>query len=193
VASMKKDPKVGMVEGKQMPHEHPKEYDKKTLETSWCSGACVLIRRTALDQTGLFDDRFFMYCEDVDLSWRMWQMGWKCLHQPKATILHHTGKDAKQKQGSMVEFLFGIRNGHFMRIIYGTYRERLWYFLSVMWVIFLSKHHSKQQKKIALLAYLSAYKHIFYLQKRRKFRKRMPQNIHCRFFGWEYAQHRNTL
>lgn len=54
-------------------------------------GGCLLVRRSVLDQVGLFDERFFMYCEDVDLSRRIQQAGWKLYYLAEAEMLHAGG------------------------------------------------------------------------------------------------------
>ena len=51
-------------------------------------GACLLVRRTVLDQVGAFDERFFMYCEDVDLCHRISSAGWRIYYLAEAEILH---------------------------------------------------------------------------------------------------------
>jgi GT2 family glycosyltransferase len=61
------------------------------LEVDWVSGSCMLIRRAALDKTGLLDERYFMYVEDTDICYRMWKKGWKVYYNPDAQILHHIG------------------------------------------------------------------------------------------------------
>ena len=55
------------------------------------SGAFCLLRRKALDQTGLLDEDFFMYGEDIDLSYRLLKAGWENWYYP-ATILHYKGE-----------------------------------------------------------------------------------------------------
>lgn len=67
-----------LYEFRQMPSEHPKYYDEATGETEWSSGACMVISRTLHDTIGGFDEGFFMYCEDVDLSWRAKLDGYTC-------------------------------------------------------------------------------------------------------------------
>ncbi|MFH0944400.1 MAG: glycosyltransferase family 2 protein [Planctomycetota bacterium] len=57
-------------------------------EVFGASGGAVLIRNAALREFGGFDDLFFMYFEDVDLSWRAWLSGWKVLYAPLA-VVHH--------------------------------------------------------------------------------------------------------
>lgn len=80
---------VGIVEGRQTPIEHPKEYDPKTGETDWASGACMLIPQTLFQELRGFDaDTFFMYCEDVDISWRVRLRGKKIIYQPLDPIFH---------------------------------------------------------------------------------------------------------
>ena len=49
----------------------------------------MLYRKSALDETGLFDEFYFAYCEDVDLSWRMKTRGWKIICAPDALWYHH--------------------------------------------------------------------------------------------------------
>lgn len=77
-----------LVEACQFPAEHPKEYDAVTLETAWASGACLAIPKAVFEETNGFDDVFFMYCEDVDLSWRARAAGMKVLIAPSALFLH---------------------------------------------------------------------------------------------------------
>lgn len=58
----------------------------------WVSGACLLVRRTAADQAGLFDERFFLYTEDVDFCASIRRMGGKVLFFPGAEIVHLRGR-----------------------------------------------------------------------------------------------------
>jgi GT2 family glycosyltransferase len=61
----------------------------------WVSGSCMLIRRSAIEQTGLMDEKYFMYVEDTDLCFQMWKKGWKVYYYPKSEILHHIGGSTK--------------------------------------------------------------------------------------------------
>ena len=87
--SMMEAPDVGAAEARQIPVEHQKAYDRRTGETAWASGACTLFRRTAFDGVGGFDAHFFpLYCDDVDLSWRLRSAGWSIRHVPRSVVFH---------------------------------------------------------------------------------------------------------
>jgi N-acetylglucosaminyl-diphospho-decaprenol L-rhamnosyltransferase len=57
----------------------------------WVSGACILVRRSALEALHGFDDGFFMYCEDIDLCRRIRDAGWAVRFEPEATCVHEGG------------------------------------------------------------------------------------------------------
>lgn len=86
-------PETGSWELRQMPYEHPKHYHPVTWETSWSSHACVLLRRRALDVVGGYDERIFLYGEDVELSYRLRAQGWALRYCPMATVTHHTYRE----------------------------------------------------------------------------------------------------
>ena len=89
-------PKVAAWEFRQSPYEHPKNYHPITLETSWVSGAAVILRRSALLEIGGFDPRLFLYGEDVDLSWRLRARGWKLHYLVKALVVHDSYSEPGQ-------------------------------------------------------------------------------------------------
>ena len=59
-------------------------------------GAFMFIRKNALDEAGLFDESFFMYGEDIDLSYRIIKSGFKNYYFPKTTIIHYKGESTKK-------------------------------------------------------------------------------------------------
>ncbi|HMQ55354.1 MAG TPA: glycosyltransferase family 2 protein [Anaerolineae bacterium] len=72
------------------------------------AGAAALYKREMLDEIGLFDERYFAYCEDMDLGWRGRLMGWRCLYVPTATVYHH--HSATSGQGSRFKRYLLTRN-----------------------------------------------------------------------------------
>ncbi len=79
----------------------------------WLSGACLLLRREALDAVGLFDERYFMYFEDIDLCRRLWAGGWEVVFWPGVEVVHAGGASA---------------HGHSARLAVEHQRSRLIYF-----------------------------------------------------------------
>ncbi len=78
------------------------EYRQERQEPSeravgWLSGSCLLLRRSAFEEIAGFDERYFMYMEDVDLGDRLSRAGWQNVYVPSAEVLHDkghaTGKD----------------------------------------------------------------------------------------------------
>jgi len=61
------------------------------------SGACMMLRRTALVDTGLMDDGFFLHCEDLDLCLRFRNNGWSILFEPQARVTHIKGVCGRRK------------------------------------------------------------------------------------------------
>jgi N-acetylglucosaminyl-diphospho-decaprenol L-rhamnosyltransferase len=55
----------------------------------WMLGACLVVRRAAIEEVGLLDEGFFLYVEDIDWCYRMWRQGWKVAYVPSAQVTHH--------------------------------------------------------------------------------------------------------
>ena len=66
-------------------------YDRE-LECDWTSGSFLLVRREALESSGFLDERFFIYSEETDLCLRIKKAGWRIVHLPSMTIIHHADK-----------------------------------------------------------------------------------------------------
>lgn len=58
-------------------------------------GACLIVRRQAAEQVGFLDERFVLYCEEVDWCIRLRRAGWELWYTPAANVLHHSGQSAK--------------------------------------------------------------------------------------------------
>ncbi|MEL5994204.1 glycosyltransferase family 2 protein [Hymenobacter segetis] len=77
----------------------------ETHEIEVLSGAFMLLRKAALDQVGLLDEDYFMYGEDIDLSYRLTQGGWKNYYFPGTRIIHYKGESTKRTSVNYV-FVF---------------------------------------------------------------------------------------
>ncbi len=64
-------------------------------------GACMMARRAVCADAGLLDERFFMYCEEIDWCRRIKQAGWEIMHVPGARVMHHGGQSTRQQAGRM--------------------------------------------------------------------------------------------
>lgn len=83
------DPSVGITEARQLPIEHPKDYDPVSGDTSWASGGCSMVRAEVIRDIGGYDSQsFFLYCDDVDFSWRARIAGYRVVHRPSARVFH---------------------------------------------------------------------------------------------------------
>ena len=60
-------------------------------------GACMMVRREAMEQAGLLDEEFFMYGEDLDWAFRIKALGWKVYYNPAATVLHYKRVSSRQR------------------------------------------------------------------------------------------------
>lgn len=63
------------------------------------SGACMLIRRDALESVDFMDEKYAMHCEDLDLMYRLHQDGWHCLYVPGAGATHYQGLSSRRRPG----------------------------------------------------------------------------------------------
>ena len=70
--------------------------EDETAEIDILSGAFMWMRKKALDDVGLLDEQFFMYGEDIDLSWRLVQGGWRNHYLASTSIIHYKGESTKK-------------------------------------------------------------------------------------------------
>jgi len=71
-------------------------------DVDWVSGAAVWLRRDALDDVGGWDERYFMYMEDVDLCWRLRSAGWRVAYEPAGRVAHVQGASASRRPYRMI-------------------------------------------------------------------------------------------
>jgi GT2 family glycosyltransferase len=71
-------------------------------EVDWLSGACMVVRRAAIDEVGPMDEAFFMFNEDVDWCRRMQRAGWSVFYVPEAMVVHHIGASRKRTANRVI-------------------------------------------------------------------------------------------
>jgi N-acetylglucosaminyl-diphospho-decaprenol L-rhamnosyltransferase len=90
-------------------HDRPRDVD-------WAVGAALLMRRAAIDEVGGFDERFFMYAEDLEWCWRARRGGWTIRFEPAALVRHVGNASGASVYG-------GARTAAYMRNTYRFYRR----------------------------------------------------------------------
>jgi hypothetical protein len=75
----------------------------------WVDGACLLIRREAVEQIGLLDEQYFLYAEELDWCRRAWGHGWQVFALPDVTVIHHQGQSSAQLSDASLGYLIETR------------------------------------------------------------------------------------
>jgi GT2 family glycosyltransferase len=105
---------------------HVGEHEVAPVEV--LSGCCMLVRGSVITEVGgAFDEDYFMYCEDVDLSYRIQKAGYNNIYYPPATLIHYKGESTRKATLSYVRI----------------FNEAL--------IIFVKKHYSKKEAGLYLL------------------------------------------
>jgi GT2 family glycosyltransferase len=78
--------------GKEKAHSRP-------IEVESVIGACMIVRRKAMDEVGPLDEDYFLFLEETDWCYRMRKAGWKVYHVPSAEVYHFQGKSAETNIG----------------------------------------------------------------------------------------------
>ena len=112
--------------------------DQNELDCSidWIDGACLMIRRAALAEVGLFDEDFFIYSEDEDLCFRLRSRGWTICYSAKGVARHHGAASTSQNRFEMLRHFYSNQ------------------------IIFLSKHRGRA----AAFLYAIAMKTVLFLK-----------------------------
>lgn len=77
--------------------------DDKPSQVPALAGVCLILRREMLEQTGLLNEGYFMYLEDIDLCLTASKSGWQVFYTPQARLIHHWGKSSEQEKDQMEE------------------------------------------------------------------------------------------
>jgi len=87
--------------------------ENETIEVDSVVGAFMMMRGEALNESGLLDETFFMYGEDLDLAYRIKAAGWRIWYNAEVTVLHYKGASSKQRSTqSIINFYDAMRIFH---------------------------------------------------------------------------------
>ncbi len=148
------------------------QYDTN-IEISWASGACFLVRKSAFEQVGAFDDDFFAHMEEIDLCWRFKRCGFSIKYLYKSTV-YHVGGGTLAYESPFKTFL-NFRNGLYLllkNVPQNQLRKKITVRILLDWLsafYFLLQGKGKQA-----MAILKAHKEVYktrkqFLAKRRDF------------------------
>ncbi len=73
------------------------------MGVDWVSGCAMLIRRETINKIGALDERFYMYCEDVDICQRVWDSGQEVVYVPEAIVTHAIGRSSDKNADKMIK------------------------------------------------------------------------------------------
>jgi len=99
-------------------------------EVGVVSGSCMFFRRDVFDQIGGFDTVFFLYCEEEDISQRVWNQGFKVISLPQVTITHFAGGSTKRNLA--IEKEFYISYMHLLKKHFPIWQQCLLQFLQLL-------------------------------------------------------------
>jgi GT2 family glycosyltransferase len=103
--------------------------NKEQIETDYSQGSCLLINRDMINKTGLFDERFFLYWEEVDFSIRVRESGWKLISITTTSVIRNRNNITTQP----LAFYYSIRNARLIR------EKHLNFFSGSSYVLYLVK------------------------------------------------------
>ena len=175
------DAKTVVWEFRQFPFEHPKLYDILTSEAAWCSGAAFAIRRQTYAEVDGFDEKIFMYAEDVDLSWRIRTVGYIIKYAPKVKITHHSY--ASEGEIKPNQHVYSVINNLLLRYRFGGKKKILAGHL-LFWNLMHRPAAFPGSKKRLLKLYWHHFRLIPHFWAKGKYKKNKTSVGY--FSGWDY-------
>jgi GT2 family glycosyltransferase len=173
---------VAAWECRQKPYEHPKDYHPVSGETAWCSSACVLFKTDAIKAVKGYETMLFLYGEDVELSYRLRDQGYKLKYVPQASVWHYTYEEAAQVKPQ--QFLGSTLANVLLRCRYGRRHEVIQGFVMFMALFALKPMFPDMRTKL-LMQLLKLIKLVpKFLSSRRQSQEDFP------FRMWDYVMAR---
>lgn len=183
-----KNERIALWELRQFPYEHPKFYDPLTGETSWSSGAAFVIRREVFELIGGFDESFFMYAEDVDLSWRVRTAGYQLRYVPKAVIRHFCYTSAGEVKPT--QYIYSAIGNLHLRYKFGSIADKMRGWSYVAGKLLMKRAPFPQGRRRLLSALIHGRAGRMDAARWRKTHQEELQKVKFTLYGMDYAQRR---
>lgn len=176
------DSNVGLWEFRQFPYEHPKMYDVLTGETSWSSGAAFAVKRSVFAALNGFDERIFLYAEDVDLSWRIRSEGYILKYVPRVKIYHYSYESAGELKPN--QHVYSLINNLLLRHRFGK-RSTILTGHIMFWNHMRKPEAFPGAHKMLLKEYVKIFRQILHFRAGGKYKRN--ENSVGYFAGWDYC------
>lgn len=143
-----------------------------TREVDVVSGACIMVRREAIEEVGLLDEHFFLIAEEVDWCYRMKKAGWKVYLYANAEIVHFLGQSMQRSlintnlEGYKSMYLFYRK--HYGQMSASSYRAMAFVFLGLRYLLYTVGQYIRPAERTRFRALLKSYQQI------------IAWSIHCR-------------
>lgn len=115
----------------------------KVEETELATGCCMMIGREIFDKVGMFDDKFYLYYEDADLSIRAGRIGFKIFYVPSSIIWHKNASSAGGS-GSVLQDYYITRNRLLFGFRYAPFRSKIALFRESLSLLFRGRKWQKR-------------------------------------------------
>jgi len=104
-------------------NKHHLGYDidhSKAQPVDWLLGACLLIRKEALNDIGLLDEKYYLYVDDIDYCYRAWKKKWEVWYVPISIVIHHHLAESDKK-------LFSRRSWYHLKSMWHYYWKNIFF------------------------------------------------------------------
>jgi len=123
-----------------------------TKHNGYITGACIITRLDFFKEVGMFDERYFLYCEDIDFGFRMRKAEYHAFFVSEASVIHHAGRSASQNVQSRLYFVDAyiryIRKN--FNFFHGVAYEICFFLLVLGWMIEAFLRREREQTSILL-------------------------------------------
>ncbi|ARM74641.1 glycosyltransferase family 2 protein [Acidianus manzaensis] len=157
-------------------------WGEEPMEIPWFSTAASLTRRDLLESVGGFDNHYFFYWEDIELSWKLYRAGYSILMVPRSKVVHNAHGTAKKLPSPFVSYLM-LRNQLILLLTFYSKKKILTNFVPLLMIRFFQSFRPPN-RKAKLKAIFSLVAETKYILNKRKEIEKISKNYDDRFFNY---------